>query len=104
MFGKLIDLVTGKKPEAPEEYIARLTKLAEEEARKTAALKEAQAKLKKINDLQNQVLGERKAQTEIYSQMGVDNPQVQKSKRTRMYVFVGIAIVIILIVAKSCFK
>ena len=104
MFGKLFDFISGKKPEPPEEHIARLTRLAQEEEQKTLALKKKQDDLKMINDLQKKVLSERKTQTDIYAQMGMDSPQVQKSKRTRMIIWAVIGFIIILIVAKSCFK
>ena len=98
------NLISGKKPETPEEHIARLAKLAEQEEQTTKTLREKLEEQKMIDSLQKKVLDERKEQLKLYGQMGTDNPQVQKSKRIRMYVILGIAIVFLLVIAKSCFK
>ena len=98
------NLISGKKPETPEEHIARLTKVAQDEEQTTKTLREKVEEQKMIDSLQKKVLAERKEQLKLYSEMGADNPQVQKSKRIRMYVFIGIAIIFVLVIAKSCFK
>ena len=100
----ITNLISGKKPETPEEHIARLEALAKLEEAQTAVLAKKVAKAQKIKELQEKVIAERKAQIGMYTVLGADTPQVQKSKRMRMYIFVGVALVVILIIAKSCFK
>jgi len=104
MFGKLGDFISGKGSETPEQHIARLTRLAQEEEQKTKSLQEKLDEQRMISSLQDKVLGERDAQQKIYGQMGVDTPQVQKSKRMRLYIFGGIALVIMFILLKACIK
>ena len=104
MFGKISDLISGKGPETPEQHIARLTRLAEEEEQKTKALQMKLEEQRMISSLQSKVLGERDAQQKLYGQMGEDTPQVQKSKRMRLYIFGGIALVIMFILLKACIK
>ena len=104
MFGKISDLISGKGLETPEQHIARLTRLAQEEEQKTKALQAKLEEQRMISSLQNKVLGERDAQQKIYGQMGEDTPQVQKSKRMRKYIFGAIAVIIIIFLLKACIK
>jgi hypothetical protein len=104
MFGKLGDFISGKGSETPEQHIARLTRLAQEEEQRTKDLQTKLEEQKLISNLQKKVLDERAAQQKAYGQMGVDSPQVQKSKRVRRYIFGGVALFIIFILLKACIK
>ena len=104
MFGKLSDFISGKGSETPEQHIARLTRLAQEEEQRTKALQAKLEEQRMILSLQSKVLGERDAQQKIYGQMGEDTPQVQKSKRMRKYIFGAIAVIVIIFLLKACIK
>lgn len=104
MFGKLWNYIIDKPVETPEQHIARLTRLAQEEEQKTKALQTKLEEQRMISSLQSKVLGERDAQQKIYGQMGEDTPQVRKSKRVRKYIFGAIAVIVIFFLLKACIK
>ena len=104
MFGKLSDFISGKGPETAEQHIARLTRLAQEEEQRTKVLQAKLEEQRMISKLQDKVLSERDVQQKMYGQMGVDNPQVQKSKKMRTYVIGGIALIVIIFLLKACIK
>ena len=100
----ITNLILGKKAETPEEHLVRLEALVRLEEAQTAVLAKKIEGAQKIKELQSKILDERKAQVSLYATLGADTPQVQKSKRIRMYVGLAIALVIVLIIAKSCIK
>lgn len=103
-FGSIVGGVLGtKKTESPEEHIARLKKLADVEERKTKALEVRLMQQHEINELKSKILKERSVQSDIYRDLGAPTPQVQKQKQLRVWIFGGIAIIVIFLVAKSCF-
>jgi hypothetical protein len=98
------DWITGKKPETPSERIVRLTNMAQTEEQRTKKLQEKLEEKRMITGLQDKILSERGAQQKLYEDLGVDSPQVQKQKRIRMLVILGIALIFIVVIARSCFK
>ena len=104
MFGRVLDIVTGKKPETPSERIVRLTNMAQTEEQRTKKLQEKLVEQRMISSLQSKVLSEQKTQQKLYEDLGVLSPQAQRQKTTRMWIILGIAIIFVLVIAKSCFK
>ena len=99
----ILNMLMGKKPETPEEHIARLEVLAKVEADNTVELKKKVDEANRIKELQTKIIGDRKAQAEMYATLGVDSPQVVKSKKIRQYVYIGIVLIVVIVIAKSCF-
>jgi dynactin complex subunit len=102
----LIDRIFGGAPrrvETLEARIARLQSLAEIEEKRTQVLKERVEAHKKVGALREKILGERAAQQLLYSDLGVDSPQLKRQKQIRRYVYLGIAVILIIIIVKSCF-
>ena len=103
-FGDVIGSLLGtKKTESLEEHIMRLKELVDIEERTTKALEVKLQQQREINELQGKVLKERGAQTTIYRNLGTPTPQVQKQKQLRMWIFGIIGVIVIFLVAKSCF-
>ena len=99
---RIVNMLMGKKPETPEEHIARLEALAVVEAENTVLLKKKVEEVRKIKELQTKIIGDRKTQAEMYAILGVDSPQVVKSKKIRQYVYIGIVVIVIIVIMKSC--
>jgi len=100
----LVDRIAGKKAETPSERIVRLTNMAQTEEQRTKKLQEKLVEQRMISSLQAKVLSERSAQSKLYEDLGVLSPQAQRQKTTRMWIILGIAIIFVLVIAKSCFK
>ena len=108
MFEQLSDFINKllglKKNESPEARIVRLKSLVKTEVVRTKALQEKVRIRKETEELQKKIIEERQTQERLYSDLGTDSPQVRKQKNTRMLVILGIALIFLLVIAKSCFK
>ena len=103
MFEQLKSFIFGSaKVETPRERIARLQALSVAEEKRTAELNERVEEYRRINALREKILNERKVQSNLFASLGVDSPQVKRRKQIRMYVYLGIALVVVFIIAKAC--
>lgn len=100
----LIDRVlSGKKSETPQQRLSRLKALAAVEEINTKELEIKLQQQREINALKEKILNERHIQQDIYRDLGVMPPQIQRQRQLRTYVFLAIIIIVIILVVRSCF-
>ena len=99
----IINKLLGKRPEALEDRVTRLEELDKEEKTRTQVLQDRVNTRRRSEELKKSILSEREKQDRLYGDLGTDSPRVKKQKQTRMWIYLGIAIVVIFIITKGCF-